>query len=215
MSFISEGLTLVALIHYNPLKRPKYQIGWCYLQFSLLVDKYVTKLRKAEIDNNVFVNLNTQDQNMQLLPNIQAYIWDEVHGQNGPPGWDPAMFWPWEDVRLMLMFIPAHMKADKFRAVVLMYKPNMIQPRNNNMGFRSAPLSRLKGWCCGPSDRSDSCPPGERLAGACCHSSSAIYIAGVLPHSPNAFSSTHRGCHLIDRANIQAANQEIAAQVLT
>ena len=114
------------------------------------------------------------------------------------------------------MFIPAHMKADEMRAVILMYKPtNMNLPTHNNMGFRSAQMSRLKGWCCGPSDRADSCPPGERLAGACCHSSSAVYIAGVLSHNPNVFSSAHRGCHLIDRANNLLANQEIAAEVLT
>ena len=179
------------------------------------MNKYVTKLRKREINNNVFVNLNTQDQNMQMLPNIAAYVWDEIHGPNGPPGWDPAMYWPWENVRLLLMFIPAHMKADRMRAVVLMYKSmTMNLPTTNNMGFRLPTLSRLKGWCCGPSDRSDSCPIEERLAGACSHSSTAIYIAGILSHNPNAFSSSHRVMHLIDRANIQAANQEVAAEVL-
>jgi hypothetical protein len=180
------------------------------------VDKYVTKLRKAEIDNVVFVNLNTQDQGMQQMPTVDGYMWDEIHGANGPPGWDPNVYWPWEDVRLLLMFIPAHMKAGKMRAVVLMYKPmNMNLPTHNNMGFRSAQMSRLKCWCCGPSDRSDSCPPGERLAGACCHWSSALYIAGVLSHNPNVYSSKHRGCHLIDRANNQAVNEEIASQVLS
>ena len=180
------------------------------------MDKYVTKLRKAELDNAVFVNLNTYDQDMKQLPAVIGYVWDEFHGINGPPGWDPNVYWPWEDVRILLMFIPAHMKADKTRAVVLMYKPlTMNLPTHNNMGFRSAQLSRLKSWCCGPSDKSDSCPPGERLAGACCHSSSALYIAGVLAHNPHLFSSKHRGCHLIDRAANQAANQEIASQVLT
>ena len=153
---------------------------------------------------------------MQQLPTIRGYVWDEVHGPNGPPGWDPNVFWAWEDVRLLLMFIPAHMKADKLRAVVLMYKPvNMPRPTHNNMGFRRPEMSRLKGWCCGPSDRDDSCPSGERLAGACCHSSSAVYIAGVLPHHPNVFSSTHRTCHIIDCGNNQLANQEIASQVFT
>ena len=179
------------------------------------MNTYVTKLRKAEIDNAAFVNLATQDQDMQQLPGIVGYVWDEIHGPNGPPGWDPELFWQWEDVRLLLLFIPAHMKADRMRSVVLMYKPVNMNLNHNNMGFRSAQMSRLKGWCCGPSDRSDSCPPGERLAGACCHCSSAVYIAGVLAHTPNVFSSRHRSCHLIDRANNQAANQEIASQVLT
>ena len=91
----------------------------------------------------------------------------------------------------------------------------MTQPAYNNMGFRSAQMSRLKGWCCGPSDRSDSCPPGERLAGACCHSATAVYIAGVLAHHPNEFSSTHRQCHLIDRADVVASNQEVVQEVMT
>ena len=83
------------------------------------------------------------------------------------------------------------------------------------MGFRRPEMSRLKGWCCGPSDRSDSCPSGERLAGACCHCSSAVYMAGVLANNPNVYSSTNRSCHIIDRANVQAANTEIVGQVLS
>ena len=98
-----------------------------------LVDKYVTKLRKAEIAN-AFVNLNTQDQDMQLLPTLVGCVWDETYGDNGPPGWDPNLYWPWEDVRLLLIFIPAHMKADIMRAVVLMYKPvTMNLPVSNNI----------------------------------------------------------------------------------
>ena len=48
------------------------------------MDKYVTKLRKTEIAN-AFVNLNTQDQDMQLLPTLVGYVWDETYGDNGPP----------------------------------------------------------------------------------------------------------------------------------
>ena len=108
------------------------------------------------------------------------------------------------------------MKADKFCAVALMYKPRgMPLSTYNNMGFRRPEMSRLKGWCCGPSDRSDSCPSGERLAGACCHCSSAVYMAGVLANNPNVYSSTNRLCHIIDRANVQAANTEIVGQVLS
>ena len=125
------------------------------------MNKYVTQLRKAELSNAVFVNLNTRDQDMQLLPTVRGYVWDEIHGPNGPPGWDANVYWAWEDVRMLLMFIPAHMKADKMRAVVLMYRPvHMKVSRQNNMGFRAAHMRRLKGWCCGPSDRSDSCAIG-------------------------------------------------------
>ena len=179
------------------------------------VDKYITMLRRKEVDNGIFVDLATQDQDMQQLPTIEGYIWDEVHGPNGPPGWDPQLFGPWENVRIILLFIPAHMKADKMRSVVLMYKPVGVNLIYNNMGFRSPQMARLKYWCCGPSDRSDSCAPGERLAGACCHCSSALYISGVLSHNPNAYSSKYRRCHLFDRAINQAANEEIVRQVLS
>ena len=80
--------------------------------------------------------------------------------------------------------------------------------------FRLQALSRLKGWCCGPSDRADSCPVGERLAGACSHCSSAVYLAGVLAYNPHEFKSTHRTCHVIDRAANPSENEEIVSEVL-
>ena len=94
-------------------------------------------MRRLEVENRDFVDLNTRDRDMQQLPSVTGYIWDEIHGPNGPPGWDPALYWPWEDIRIMLLFIPARMKADKMRAVILMYKPvTMNLPNVNNMGFR-------------------------------------------------------------------------------
>ena len=76
-------------------------------------------------------------------------------------------------------------------------------------------MSRLKGWCCGPSDRQDSCPIGERLAGACSHCCTALYMAGVLSHNPHVYKSTHRSCHIVDRAGNQGANEELVSQVLS
>ena len=86
-----------------------------YTFFS--VDQYVTKLRRIEVDNSEFVDLNTKDEAMQQLPTVIGYIWDETHGQAGPMGWNPQLYWPWEDVRMLLTFLPARMKADKMRAV--------------------------------------------------------------------------------------------------
>ena len=101
------------------------------------MDQYITKLRRIEVDGNPFVNLDTLDLDMQQLPSVTGYIWDEEYGPNGPQGWDPVTYWPWEDVRMLLMFIPARMKADKMRAVVIMYRPvTMNLPITNNMGFR-------------------------------------------------------------------------------
>ena len=40
------------------------------------MNNYVTQIRKAEVDNAAFVNLNTQDQDMQHLPTVGGYMWD-------------------------------------------------------------------------------------------------------------------------------------------
>ena len=69
-------------------------------------------------------------------------------------GWDPwptratrmgQLFWDWEDVRLFLTFVPARMKSDQMRSVVIMYRPvSGPPPSNNNMGFRSPVMARIK-----------------------------------------------------------------------
>ena len=82
---------------------------------------------------------------MLLLPNHQAYIWDEIHGPQGPPGWDREMFGIWEDVRLLLTFVPARMKSDQMRSVVIMYRPvNGPTSIYNNLGFWSPVMVRIK-----------------------------------------------------------------------
>ena len=67
-----------------------------------MATSYVSKLRKKEIDPVPFVNLLTTDLLLSQLPNVNAYVWDEVYGPLGPPGWNPVLYWPWEDVRLIL-----------------------------------------------------------------------------------------------------------------
>ena len=174
---------------------------------------YVTKLRKKEVDQLPFVNIQTTDNLLTQLPNVEAYIWDEVYSPIGPPGWDQNMYWPWEDVRLLLTFIPARMKSDQWRSVVLMYKPNtMPGPSVNNMGFRTQDMARMKGWICGPTGR-NSCPLGERLAGCCSHCATAMYIGAVIPANQQLYQSKSRGCHLLDRANPQAMDEEVIAQI--
>ena len=64
-----------------------------------------------------WVDSATHDQRLAGLPNPIAFIWDEVHPPQGPPGWDPVQYWAWEDVRLLLTFIPARMKSAPDRAV--------------------------------------------------------------------------------------------------
>ena len=68
-----------------------------------------------------WVDGNTHDQRLSAMPNPVGYIWEENHGPNGPPGWDPQLYWPWEDVRLLLTFIPAQMRSVPDRAVMLMW----------------------------------------------------------------------------------------------
>ena len=43
-------------------------------------------------------------------------FWGETHPPQGPRGWDPVQYWPWEDVRLLLTFIPSRMKSGPDRA---------------------------------------------------------------------------------------------------
>ena len=180
-----------------------------------LANSYVSKLRYIEVSQNPYINLQTTDQQLSQLPNVFAYIWDELHGPQGPQGWNNALYGPWEDVRMLLTFIPARMKQDKLRAVILMYKPvNMPPPINNYLGFRSPNLARLKCWICGPS-AADACPVGERLAGCCSHCSAAEYLAAVLANNPNLFKPRHRGCNLLDRANPQAMDHDIVTEVMS
>ena len=175
---------------------------------------YMSKLRKKEVDQLPCVNLQTTDNLLTQFPNVVGYIWDEVYGPNGPPGWDPNLYWPWEDVRLLLSFIPARMKSEQWRSVVLMYKANtMPGPVVNNMGFRTPAMARLKGWICGPTGR-QACPLGERLAGSCSHCATAMYIAAVIPGNPQIYHSKSRGCHLLDRANPQAMDEEILSEMM-
>ena len=120
------------------------------------------------------------------MPNPVGYMWDEIHPPQGPPGWDPIMFGPWEDGRLLLTFLPARMRSAPDRAVVLFYKTsNQPPPAVNPLGLRPLSLQRLMYWCCGPA-KSNSCPIGERLVGCCSHCAAAIAFGTVVPNDPAA-----------------------------
>ena len=148
-----------------------------------------------------WVDGNTHDQRLSAMPNPVGYIWEENHGSNGPPGWDPQLYWPWEDVRLFLTFIPARMRSVPDRAVILMYKPlNQPPPLVNPLGLRPVSLQRLMCWCCGPS-RANACPIGERLVGCCSHCATVLSFPAVVPANPGEFSTTHGRTHLLDRSN--------------
>ena len=79
--------------------------------------------RRKEVDPMPFVDSNTHDQRLRAMPNPIAWVWDEVHPAGGPPNWDHQLYWPWENVRLLLTFVPSRMRSGPDRAVVLMYKP--------------------------------------------------------------------------------------------
>ena len=135
------------------------------------------------------------------MPNPNSYMWEESHPPAGPPGWDPVLYWPWEDVRMLLTFIPSRMRTVPDRAVVIMYKPiHQPPPIMNPLGLRPASLQHLICWCCGPS-KPNACPVGERLVGCCSHVSTALSFATVVPMDPTAFSTTHKVVHLLDRKN--------------
>ena len=117
--------------------------------------------RRKEVDLMPFVGSNTHDQRLRAMPNPIAWVWDEVHPAGGPPNWDHQLYWPWENVRLLLTFVPSRMRSVPDRAVVLMYKPMHQQPPNvNPLGLRPHNLQRLMGYCCGAA-RANSCPVGE------------------------------------------------------
>ena len=58
-----------------------------------------------------FVDSDTHDQRLRALPNPTAWIWDEIHPAGGPPNWDHNLYWPWENVRVLLTFVPSRMRS--------------------------------------------------------------------------------------------------------
>ena len=105
---------------------------------------------------------------------------DEFHRPGGPPGWDPQLYGSWEDIRMLLTFVPSRM-----RSVVLMYKPMHLPPPNANpLGLRPVSLQRLMFNCCG-SAQANSCSVGWQLVGACSHCVVALTLATVYPGHPN------------------------------
>ena len=166
-----------------------------------MIHSYGTHLRRKEVETQLWVNTNTNDQRLSAMPNPICYMWEENHPPAGPPGWDPVLYWPREDVRMLLTFIPSRMRTVPDRAVVIMYKPvHQPPPIMNPLGLRPASLQRLICWCCGPS-KPNACPIGERLVGCCSHVSTALSFATVVPMDPTAFSTTHKVVHLLDRKN--------------
>ena len=142
-----------------------------------------------------------------------AFIWDENHPAGGPPGWDQQLYWPWENVRMLLTFVPSRMRTVPDRAVVIMFKPMHLPPPNvNPLGLRPINLHRLMSYCCGAA-RATSCPIGERLVSACSHCLVALSLAAVYPADHGQFRTTHRDVRLVDRKNPQQMNVGTVAEV--
>ena len=178
-----------------------------------MVKSYGSHLRRKEVETMAWVDSATNDQRLLGMPNPVGYIWDENHPAQGPPGWNPVLYWPWENVRFLLTFLPARMRTSPDRAVIIMYKPsNQPLPQVNPLGLRPASLQRLICWCCGPS-RADACPIGERLVGCCSHCATSLWFSAVIPTDPAAFNTTHRGTNLLDRRNTQQIDVETLSQV--
>ena len=160
-----------------------------------------------------WVDSATHDQHLAGIPNPIGFMWEENHPANGPPGWNPQLYWPWVNHRMLLTFIPSRMRTVPERAVVLMYVPvNQPQPIANPLGLRPASLYGLLSYCCG-SAHPHSCPIGEGLVRACGHCTTVLSLAAVLPANPQQFSTTHRGTRLLDRRNPIAMDISTAAEV--
>ena len=169
--------------------------------------------RRKEVEHMPFVDSDTHDQRLLGMPNPVGYMWDEVHPPAGPPNWDPNLYWPWENVRLLLTYVPSRMRNVPDRAVVLMYRPvHLPPPIANPLGLRPLNLQRLMGYCCG-SAAHNACPVGERLVGACSHCATALSLSSVIPANPAAFISTHRGVRLLDRKNINQMDTATLTEV--
>lgn len=161
-----------------------------------------------------WVSSAVNDQRLSAPPNPIGYIWDEVYPPHGPPGWDPQRYWPWENARLLLTFIPSRMRSVADRAVVLMYRPfNLPAPAANPLGLRPQNLQHLLSYCCGSSQQAHACPVGERQVGACSHCAAALCFTAVYPANPAAFTTTHRGVRLVDRKNPAQMDAATLAEV--
>ena len=160
-----------------------------------------------------WVDSAVNDQRLSQMPNPVGWIWDEIHPPQGPPGWDPQKYWQWEDVRLLLTFIPSRMRSAPDRAVVLMFRPLCLPaPAANPLGLRPLNLQRLFSYCCG-SAQANACPVGERLVGACSHCATALCFTAVYSAHPAAFTTTHRGVRLMDRKNPAPMDTSTLAEV--
>ena len=156
----------------------------------------------------------TNNQRLAGMPNPEGYIWDEIHPPHGPPGWDPNLYWPWENVRLLLTLVPARMRSVPDRAVVLMYKPvDQPPPSVNPLGLRPPSLQCLMCWCCGPA-KANACPIGERLVGTCSHCATVISFASIVPADPTVITTTHRNTALLDRANPRQMDVETLREIM-
>eukprot|EP00088_Acartia_fossae_P032498 TRINITY_DN33269_c0_g1_i1.p1 TRINITY_DN33269_c0_g1~~TRINITY_DN33269_c0_g1_i1.p1 ORF type:complete len:105 (-),score=12.06 TRINITY_DN33269_c0_g1_i1:266-580(-) len=83
------------------------------------------------------------------------------------------------------------------------------------MQFHSEPLKRLTMWCCGPRTGRNACPSGARTNSPDCHVSLGVYLAGVLPHHPEHFKTTHKSCNMLDSSNPGHINAELLQAVET
>ena len=178
-----------------------------------MIKSYGTHLRRKEVEVLPFVDNATNNQRLSEIPNPVAYIWDEIYPPHGPPGWDQNLYWPWENVRMILTFFPPRMRTARERAVIHMYKTiDQPPPHANPLGLRPASLQRLMSWCCGPA-RADACPVGERLVGCCVHCATSLWYSAVIPADPAAFKTSHKNINLIDRKNPQQMDVETVAEV--
>ena len=209
------AMVLAAVGRLNP---SEYKITHRFTKKSFTYDntyqhKNKPLFRRKEVAQMQWVDSATHDQRLTALPNPIAYIWDENHPPQGPPGWDPVQYWPWEDIRLLLTFIPSRMKSGPDRAVVLMYKPFPLSPpMANPLGFRPRNMQYLMSYCCGGAQPT-SCPVGERLVGCCSHCTTVLCLSMVLPANPGVITTTHKGVRLLDRKNPQQMDEETLAEV--
>ena len=63
--------------------------------------------------------------------------------------------------------------------------------------FRTRNLKHLKMWVCGPR-RPGHCRQGARISSPCAHTTTAIYLLGVVAHNPGVYQSGYREINYLD-----------------
>ena len=177
-----------------------------------LAPSYVTSYRYKELERNqqAYLNLATYNQDRaQLSQNIDGWMFDQIlpprNWYGVWPGTTTPNTVPWQPVRILAIpGIPSRYTSSQSHTVVLAYVPDNWPLVNPAPGFISASIQRIQMGICGPRVPGK-CKTGARTCSCCAHVGTAVYICGVIGHSPALFKSKWRNINYIDASTGRAA----------